>query len=240
MSIITCEHLVFRPFNAPSDILRDISFQLERSQLMMIVGPSGSGKSTLLRLLNRLDDPNQGQRWFMDKPYEQWPIPLLRKRVGLALQGAVMLEGSVLDNILAGPRIWKETVNPEEYLDMVSLPKSYLQRSARELSGGERHRVALARVLANRPDVILLDEPTAALDPRSRIEIGDLIQNLFRQWQDRLAVIWVSHFLDEVERYADDILYLESGTVALHGQWHEIGQDITERFFGNSQQGVLS
>ena len=151
-----------------------------------------------------------------------------------------MLEGTVFDNIVAGPKIWNEEIDVRQYLDMVRLPLSYLHRPARDLSGGERHRVALARTLANRPDVILLDEPTAALDPRSRVEIGDLIQDLFRQWQDRLTVLWVSHFLDEVERYADYVLYLESGMVALNGRWNEIGHDITQRFFGYSHQGVFS
>ncbi len=197
----------------------------------MIVGPSGTGKSTLLRLLTRLEDPDRGQRWFRGKRYEQWPIPELRKRIGLATQGAIMLEGTVEDNILAGPKIWKEEVDPQEYADMVHLPSSYLIRPARELSGGERHRVALARVLANHPDVLLLDEPTASLDPGSRVEIGNLIRDLFQQWQDRLTVVWVSHFLDEVERYADRVLYLEEGTMILDGHWGNVGNEITQRFF---------
>ncbi|MCL5013502.1 MAG: ATP-binding cassette domain-containing protein [Firmicutes bacterium] len=242
MSIIRCENLGFRHDRAPGDILGDISFEVCPSELVMIVGASGTGKSTLLRLLNRLQDPDRGQRWFQNKRYEEWPIPQLRKRIGLALQGAVMLEGTVLDNILAGPRIWHEMIDPAEYLGLVHLPTDYLMRPARDLSGGERHRVALARLLANHPDVLLLDEPTAALDPGSRMEIGDLIRDLFQKWQDRLTVVWVSHFLDEVERYADRVLYLEGGSMVLDGPWSEIGKEITRRLFdkGYIEGGVLS
>ena len=242
LSIIQCENVGFRHKDVPQEILRDISFELNPSELVMIVGPSGTGKSTLLRLLNRLEDPYRGQRWFMGKPYEQWPIPQLRKGIGLATQGAIMLEGTVEDNILTGPRIWKERVDPREYGGMVHLPTDYLTRPARELSGGERHRVALARILANHPNVLLLDEPTAALDPGSRMEIGDLIRDLFQRWQDRLTVLWVSHFLDEVERYADRILYLEDGRIVLDGNWRDIGNEIKGRFFNktDSEEGLFS
>lgn len=90
LSIIQCENVGFRHKDVPQEILRDISFELNPSELVMIVGPSGTGKSTLLRLLNRLEDPYRGQRWFMGKPYEQWPIPQLRK--GIA---PVIIPGSV-------------------------------------------------------------------------------------------------------------------------------------------------
>lgn len=196
-------------------LLQGVSFTLEEDEILAIIGPSGAGKSTLLRQLNRLADPSEGSRFFRGKPYEAWPIRELRRRIALAAQQGSLFPGSVADNVCAGPRLRGQPCDAAALLRACNLPTDWVSRDVADLSGGERQRVVLARTLANAPDVLLLDEPTGALDPGARRQIGDLIASLARQ--RHCGVLWVTHLLEEAERYADRVLLLVHGRVVAEG-----------------------
>ncbi|HEY3365690.1 MAG TPA: ATP-binding cassette domain-containing protein [Symbiobacteriaceae bacterium] len=187
-------------------ILGGITGGIAVARITCLVGASGSGKSTLLRLLNRLEDPTRGrirlrgQELTAADPFE------LRRRVGLVLQTPVMLPGTVRENLSAGLRIRGQSLpDPERWLERVGLPVSMLDRDARELSGGEKQRIALARTLVPGPEVLLLDEVTSSLDAEAAAGIEQLIQQL------GVPVIWVSHDLNQVRRLADRVYRLQAG-----------------------------
>jgi putative ABC transport system ATP-binding protein len=206
------------------EVLTDLSVAIPHNTIFAVVGPSGSGKSSLLRLFNRLEEPSKGTVYFQDEPITSFPVTTLRRRIGWVPQVPVMFAGTVEDNILYGRSIAKVrdeaerhsgTPDAGSYLSMVGLSAELASRSATALSIGEKQRVALARCLANNSEVLLLDEPTAALDPSSR----SVIENLIVSLKDRLSlsVVLVTHDLEQARRLAEwgGILYrgriIESG-----------------------------
>lgn len=191
-------------------VLEGVSAQVRRGSLVTLIGPSGAGKSTLLSLLNRLEDPDEGQIFFLGKRLPEWDVLELRRRVGLVFQQPVMLAGTVEDNLLYGPRLRKrETeIDPALLIAQVGLPKEILKRSSLELSGGEQQRVALARTLANNPDVLLLDEVTSSLDPESVRIIEQLILDLNAKG---LTCLWVTHDLEQAKRLDGEVWIIIGG-----------------------------
>ena len=204
------------PAEAP--ILTDITVDLPEHGITVIVGPSGSGKSTLLRLLNRLDDPVGGAITWRDEALSAMPPPMLRRQVGTIFQRAPLFEGSVLDNFrVADPEVSSE--RGMHVLEHVGLSAGLLDRDAATLSGGEAQRMCVARALLTRPEVLLADEPTAALDIDARIAV----EGLARQLADEgIAVLWVSHDTDQVRRLADHVLAIVDGKVAAFGHLSEL------------------
>ena len=145
------------------EVLRDVSLVVPSGLVTALLAPSGAGKSTLLRCLNRLVAPDSGEVLLQGQDILELEPRVLRRRVGLVAQVPVMLPGTVRDNVLYAidePRAGQA----EQALRAANLDPAFAERPARELSGGERARVALARALAREPEVLLLDEPTAALD----------------------------------------------------------------------------
>ena len=170
-------------------VLRDVSFHASRGRVLALVGASGSGKSTLLRCLNRLAEPDSGTILLDGEDICALDPPLLRRRVSLVSQTPVMLPGTVADNLAYGlDGLGAEAMTAA--LAASGLDPSFLLRTARELSGGERARVAFARALTRDPDAILLDEPTAALDPDTGRHVGETIAGLARR---DLVVIVATH-----------------------------------------------
>ncbi len=203
-------------------IINDVSFTVARGEVVVIFGPSGSGKTSLLRLINRLDEPTQGTVLLEGRDYREIPPRELRRRVGMVMQQPYLFPGSVADNIRFGPRQWGHELPLEEIerlLAQVGLA-GYASRDVSQLSGGEAQRVALARTLANEPDVLLLDEPTSALDENSKAEVESLIQRIIRQ--RGLTCLWVTHDVDQVVRMADRVIILEKGRVVKEGPAEEV------------------
>lgn len=192
------------------DVLRGITVDVRAGALVAVVGPSGAGKSTLLSLLNRLEDPDRGHIRYRGRELAGWNVLELRRRVGLVFQQPVMLDGTVEENLLFGPRLAKseQAIDTSAWLERVGLPADMLQRPARELSGGEQQRVALARTLVNDPEVLLLDEVTSSLDPESGRIIEVLIRDLNGQG---LTCIWVTHDLDQTRRLDSQVWVLIDG-----------------------------
>lgn len=176
-----------------------------------IVGPSGVGKSTLLRLLNRLADPTAGTIRYRGRDLREYDVLELRREVGLVPQLPALLEGTVADNVLYGPRLAKQDADVAGSLRLAGLDPAFEPRRADALSVGEQQRVMLARTLALQPSVLLLDEPTSALDDTTKAAIEGTLRDL----RERLGLsfVLVTHDLDQAARLADRVLVLESGAL---------------------------
>jgi tungstate transport system ATP-binding protein len=190
-------------------------FDVVRGETVAVVGPSGSGKSTLLRLLQFLERPGSGTITFEGRPVEGDPPLAVRRRVSTVFQRPVMLARSVRDNIAFGLRIRRAGTDGRitrllESLDLASLANA----SARSLSGGEIQRVAIARALALDPDVILLDEPTANLDPRNVRLVEDLVRERRRTG---VTVVLATHQIFQARRLADRTALLLDGRLVESG-----------------------
>jgi putative ABC transport system ATP-binding protein len=209
-------------------ILDEVDFSVARGELFTVLGPSGSGKSTLLRCIDRLVEPEAGRILLDGRPTTDLAVQELRRRVGMVFQTAALFEGTVLDNVLYGPRLVTcGRLGPESLvgkpprpgeadqaaalLARVGLPPDFATRPAQDLSGGEAQRVSIARALANDPEVLLLDEPTSALDPTASLHIQSLLKDLAAQGD--LTFVFVTHDLDQARELGDRGLLLVDGRV---------------------------
>ncbi len=202
-------------------ILSGVNLSVAQNAWMGVLGPSGSGKSTLLRCLNRLISISSGDIIFMQTSIQEYDPKELRRRLCLIQQKPAMLQGSVRHNLLIA-QTWNNTneIAPgdlDQILEQVELDISFLDKDARTLSGGEQQRVALARGLLNKPDVLLLDEPTSSLDPNLADRILKIIDAIRKEYQ--LTVVMVSHHHTLLQRFATHAAFIikgelmESGTV---------------------------
>ena len=214
------------PQGRTTAFLTDITCTCLAGELTALIGPSGGGKSSLIRLINRLEEPQQGRVLLAGTDINEIPPPLLRQRVGMMLQKAYMFQGSVLDNLQQPFRYRKEALPGADdphllrCLSLARLAPDYLQRDARTLSGGEQQRVNLARALINRPEVLLLDEPTSALDRPTTDSLGQTLHDICRS--EGLAVIMVTHDLRLSRRISDQTIYLEAGRIVEAGRTAEL------------------
>ncbi|AGY58788.1 ABC transporter ATP-binding protein [Gloeobacter kilaueensis] len=200
-------------------VLANVSLTLAAGTIGCLIGANGSGKSSLLRCLNRLYETAPGSVFLGEQDITALPVLSLRRRVSLVAQQPALFAGTVHENLAYGPRLHGEpfsVTDAKELLLQVQLePAFYLDRDVQSLSGGEAQRVNLARSLANRPWVLLLDEPTAALDPLSTRHVEDVLLQLNRE--ERITVLWVSHDPAQVLRVAHALFQLERGRLVAQG-----------------------
>ncbi len=202
--------------------LQDVSFQTVPGELLGIIGHTGSGKSTLIRHLNGLLRPSAGQirldgQDIWERPKE---IRSIRFRVGMVFQYPEyqLFEETVEKDIAFGPRNMglsgEEIARRVQDADaLVGLAPELLEKSPFDLSGGEKRRAAIAGVMAMEPEILILDEPTAGLDPRGREQVFAMIRE-YRRQRDT-TVLLVSHSMEDVARLADRVLVMEHGTIAM-------------------------
>jgi len=203
-------------------IVRDISLAVHRGELLGIVGPSGSGKSSLLRLLNRLDEPTSGTVYLEEQDYRNIPPRELRRRVGMVTQRPFLFPGNVASNLRFGPAQRREALADDEIgrlLERVGLP-GFGGRNIANLSGGEQQRVSLARALANRPEILLLDEPTAALDEQAKVGVENLIRSLVDSGEQTFVL--VTHDREQARRVCDRVAMMEQGGLVQIGSSREV------------------
>ena len=203
-------------------LVSEATFEVRKAEILAIVGPSGSGKSSLLRLLNRLDEPTEGNVYLDEVDYRQIAPRELRRRVGMVMQRPYLFAGTVLDNLRFGPRQRGEDLSleaVEELLAGVGL-SGFASRDVSNLSGGEAQRVSFARALANSPEVLLLDEPTSALDEDAKREVEAVIQRIGHE--QGVACVLVTHDAAQAARLAERVLVLESGRVVRIGLAAEV------------------
>lgn len=208
--------------------LDDVSLTINKGEFVGIIGHTGSGKSTLIQHFNGLEKATSGTIYFdgQDIYDKDFNMKSLRSRVGLVFQYPEhqLFETTVLEDVKFGPKnlgLGKVEVDLRafEAIKQVGLSEKCYDDSPFELSGGQKRRVAIAGVLAMKPQILILDEPTAGLDPRGRDEILDQIAKLHKEG---LTVILVSHSMEDVAKYADRIIAMNSGKVAFDGTPKEV------------------
>ncbi len=202
--------------------LRDISFKIEKGEFIGLIGHTGSGKSTLIQHMNGLIKATNGKIYYngediYDKNYN---MSQLRSKVGLVFQYPEhqLFETTVYKDVYFGPKNLgldklEADLRTYEALKMVGIGEELLDASPFELSGGQKRRVAIAGILAMRPEVLVLDEPTAGLDPRGRDEILDQIAMLHKE--SKITIILVTHSMEDVANYVDRILVMNNGSLAM-------------------------
>lgn len=205
--------------------LKNINLAIHDREFIGIVGHTGSGKSTLTQLLNGLEKPSSGTIYYNDEDIQVdgYERRKLRQKVGLVFQYPEhqLFEVSVIKDVEFGPRnLGLSNLEVEkrsfDALKQVGLSDDLLDVAPFALSGGQKRRVAIAGVLAMQPEVLILDEPTAGLDPAGRTEILELLKKLHEE--NNITVILVSHSMDDVARYAGRILVMNQGELVLDGE----------------------
>lgn len=202
--------------------VRDVSFDVPAGEFLALVGASGSRKTTTLKMLNRLIEPTAGEVLIDGADVAAQPGPALRRRIGYAFQGVGLFPHmTVAENIAATPRLlgWTPAqiqARTEELLDLVELPAAdYAARLPAALSGGQRQRIGFARALAARPEIMLMDEPSGALDPLTRDALREAYLGLHRRLG--LTTVMVTHDLTEALLMADRIGVMEAGALIAIG-----------------------
>lgn len=214
-----------------SRALYDIDLSIKDGSYTAIVGHTGSGKSTVVQHLNALKIPTEGTVTIGDRVIsehtENKQLKPLRKKVGIVFQfpEAQLFEETIAKDIAFGPMNFGVSEQDAQelvrkILPLVGLDESFMERSPFDLSGGQMRRIAIAGVLALEPEVLVLDEPTAGLDPRGRQEIMDMFYKLHKE--QGITIVLVTHQMEDVANYADHMIVLERGTVRREGDPREI------------------
>ena len=214
--------------------LHDVTFSVKDGSYVAIIGHTGSGKSTILQHLNALLKPTEGIVELGDKTIDSTTgnkdLKPLRKKVGIVFQfpEAQLFEETVEKDIAFGPKNFG--VSEEEALKIaaevvktVGLPEEVLKKSPFDLSGGQMRRVAIAGVLAMKPEVLVLDEPTAGLDPKGRLEMMEMFYKLNKE--QNMTIVLVTHQMNDVSDYADHVIVIEAGNVVKEGSPKEVFLD---------------
>ena len=229
---IALEHVnyIYSPGTAyEKRALNDISLEIGQGQFVGIIGHTGSGKSTLIQHLNGLMKATSGDILYDGQSIyaEGYDMRKLRSQVGLVFQYPEhqLFEVDVISDVCFGPKNQglseeESEKNAREALELVGFPEKYYKQSPFELSGGQKRRVAIAGVLAMKPKVLILDEPTAGLDPKGRDEILDQIAKLHKE--TGMTVVLVSHSMEDVARYVDRIIVMNKGEKMLDSTPKEV------------------
>ena len=215
--------------------LKDVNFEIPDGQFVGLIGHTGSGKSTLIQHLNGLIKPTSGRILYnrTDIHSEGYSLKGLRSKVGLVFQYPEhqLFEVDVFADVCFGPKNLglseaEVKARAKEALELVGLDEKYWEQSPFELSGGQKRRVAIAGVLAMGPEVLILDEPTAGLDPRGRDEILDQVEKLHKE--KGMTIILVSHSMEDIARYADRLMVMNHGEKVFDGAPREVFEHYKE------------
>lgn len=224
--------------------LFDVSLSIKEKSYTAIIGHTGSGKSTLMQLLNGLNLPTEGEvivgNTHITSTSKNKDIKSVRQKVGLVFQfpESQLFEETVLKDVAFGPQnfgVSKEKAEDlaRQKLELVGISPDLHDKNPFDLSGGQMRRVAIAGILAMEPEVLVLDEPTAGLDPKGRLELMTLFHDLHQKGQ---TIVLVTHVMDDVANYADTVYALESGKILLAGAPCDVFQQVD--FLEEKQLGV--
>lgn len=195
-------------------ILKDISFTVQKKEIIALLGPSGSGKSSLLKSINMLNTPSCGQIKYHNNDIQEISPMTLRKKIGYVLQKPTLFGNDVMENLKYPCELHQKVFDinlVEFYLKKVNLKPDILEKKPNELSGGEQQRISLVRTLLLEPEIILLDEVTSALDEDNTLLIEELIK--YENENNELTVIFISHNNEQAKRLAQKVIYMEEGVI---------------------------
>lgn len=212
--------------------VENASFKIDNGEFVGIIGRTGSGKSTIIQMMNGLLKPSSGKVLYNGQSIfnENYNLRELKFKVGLVFQYPEyqLFECSVIKDVSYGPE--NKGLNEEDAvsaakraLEMVGIPEDKFDKSPFDLSGGEKKRVAIAGILAMEPEVLVLDEPAAGLDPKSRRNLFVLLKRL--QKESGITIVVVSHSMEDMAEYADHILVMYNGRVAMNGSTKDVFTD---------------
>lgn len=225
MSVLRFAH-VFASYEEGKDVLKDVSFSIEEGEFVSIIGHNGSGKSTLAKLAAGLMELEKGEIYIYDELLTPKSVTKLRKRIGIVFQNPdnQFIGASVEDDIAFGlenQNIKREVMveRVKQFASLTGMDK-FLDKEPQNLSGGQKQRVAIAGVLAMNPDILILDEATAMLDPKGRKDMMDIVFKL-RKDKPTLTIILITHEIEETLR-SDRIIALNDGELYLEGTPNEV------------------
>jgi len=227
-------------------VLDDINLEIAARGITAIIGPSGTGKSTLIRCINRLVEPSAGSVELDGEDLVRLPRPALRRarrRIGMVFQEYNLVERlTVMENVLCGRlgyvspwRAWRRKFPPEdirrafELLEIVGL-EGFERQRADSLSGGQRQRVGIARALMQQPALLLADEPTSSLDPKTSVEIMQLVTDIARK--RGIPVVINMHDVELAKRFADRVIGMSGGSVVFDGPPDRLSDETLKTIYG--------
>ena len=233
------KHITFSyqdPAKGKTDVLADVSFEIREHDFIGLIGASGSGKTTLIKHLNGLlKRQNRGEIFFKGKNIysKKYPLSELRKKVGLVFQypEQQLFGRTILKDVMYGPLnlgMSEEEAGKlaKESLELVGIPEEYYQMSPMELSGGQKRCAAIAGVLAMQPEILVLDEPAAGLDPETKHEIFELLCRIREKRNN--AIVLVSHHMEDVAQFANRVWVMYKGKIAMDGTPEEVYSRVEE------------
>jgi phosphonate transport system ATP-binding protein len=245
MSTLSIKHLV-KEYVPGKPVLKDISLDIEGRGITAIIGPSGTGKSTLIRCVNRLIDPTAGEIWFEGKDLATLsgqPLREARRRIGMVFQEYNLVERlTVMENVLSGRlgymgawAAWRRQFSDADIQKAFSLLQrvglaDFANRRADELSGGQRQRVGIARAVMQSPGLLLADEPTSSLDPKTSVEIMEIMRDLAAD--NNIPVMINIHQVELGKRYAERIIGMSGGLVVYDGPPDRLDGDVLRKIYG--------
>lgn len=245
MSTLSIKHLV-KEYVPGKPVLKDISLDIEGRGITAIIGPSGTGKSTLIRCVNRLIDPTAGEIWFEGKDLAKLsgqPLREARRRIGMVFQEYNLVERlTVMENVLSGRlgymgawAAWRRQFSDADIQKAFSLLQrvglaDFANRRADELSGGQRQRVGIARAVMQSPGLLLADEPTSSLDPKTSVEIMEIMRDLAAD--NNIPVMINIHQVELGKRYAERIIGMSGGLVVYDGPPDGLDGEVLRKIYG--------
>ena len=232
------KHITFsypEPAKGKTDVLADVSFEIREHDFIGLIGASGSGKTTLIKHLNGLLKEESGEILFKGENIysKKYPVSELRKKVGLVFQypEQQLFGRTILKDVMYGPLnlgMSEEEAgkSAKESLELVGISEEYYQMSPMELSGGQKRCVAIAGVLAMQPEILVLDEPAAGLDPETKHEIFELLCRIREKRNN--AIVLVSHHMEDVAQFANRVWVMYKGKIAMDGTPEEVYSRVEE------------
>lgn len=217
------------------EVVSDISFEVQKGELVVLIGESGCGKTTLLKIINRLMKPSSGSVYINGENILEKDVIELRRNIGYVIQQTGLFPHmTIRENIEIIPRLQRKDKaevmkRSVDLLQMVGLdPEEYLDRYPFQLSGGQQQRIGVARAFACDPDIILMDEPFSALDPLTRIQLQDELAEL--QSKLKKTIVFVTHDMDEAVKIADRICLIDKGSIVQYDTVEEIMKNPANEF----------